>query len=82
MSHGRFSRPPIKRVFAVELPPEVQGEDDAVGLLNICLYCTRDAAANFQREVKRFMMKIGFEVGKYKHILPQAKGTTNVRAWG
>ena len=36
-----------------------------VGLLNMSLYGTRDAAANFQQEVRKVMSKIGFQVGKY-----------------
>ena len=36
-----------------------------VGLLQKSLYGTRDAAANFQREVKKFMREQGFVVGAY-----------------
>ena len=36
-----------------------------VGLLQKSLYGTRGAAANFQREVKKFMREQGFVVGTY-----------------
>ena len=38
---------------------------DMVGYLNQSLYGTRDAAANYQKEVTIFMMKCGFKPGKY-----------------
>jgi hypothetical protein len=40
-------------------------ENDMVGLLLMSLYGTRDAAANFQEEVRKFMVGIGFRQGKY-----------------
>ena len=36
-----------------------------VGYLNQSLYGTRDAAASFQKEVKKVMVKSGFTVGRY-----------------
>ena len=57
------------RFLCVELPEEdMTPEDkrrDMVGLLNQSLYGTRDAAANFQKEVIIFMMKSGLKAGKY-----------------
>ena len=36
-----------------------------MAMLEKSLYGTRDAAANFQAEVRRFMTKLGFRVGRY-----------------
>ena len=49
-----------------ELPPEarVDGADN-VGLLQKSLYGTRDAAANFQAEVRAFMLASGFAQSRY-----------------
>ncbi len=64
-----FFEAPMQREVCVELPMEaLEGTGDpenAVGLLQMSLYGTRDAAANFQREVKRFMLGIGFRRGRY-----------------
>ncbi len=65
-----FFEAPMKRDLCVELPDEVKLElaedgEDYVGLLRMSLYGTRDAAANFQTEVRSFMAKIGFVVGRY-----------------
>ena len=55
------------RDICIELPEEdkIEGEGDMVGKLRMSLYGTRDAAANFQEEVRRFMVKLGFKQGKY-----------------
>ena len=57
------------RVVCVELLDEAKTEEDwkedTVAILKKSLYGTRDAAANFQSEVKKFMTKLGFTVGKY-----------------
>ena len=55
------------RNICIELPEEdrVPGEGDMVGKLQMSLYGTRDAAANFQAEVKKFMTGLGFAQGKY-----------------
>ena len=57
------------RFVCVELPQEAIGEDekdkDMVGWLQMSLYGTRDAAANFQEEVRKFMVKHGFRRGLY-----------------
>ncbi len=57
------------RELCVELPDEVKDQDDMkndhVALLKKSLYGTRDASANFQKEIRRFMANIGFDVGKY-----------------
>ncbi|MDA8582757.1 reverse transcriptase domain-containing protein [bacterium] len=62
-----FFEAPIHREVAIELPPEARGEGDGdmVGLLLKSLYGTRDAAANFQKEVRRFMVSHGFTAGQY-----------------
>ena len=44
---------------------EEEKEKDLVGLLQMSLYGTRDAAANFQREVGSFMRTAGFVQGRY-----------------
>ena len=53
---------PIQRDVCFELPDEDLSEEDKkndmVGKLNLSLYGTRDAVANFQTEVKGFMSKI------------------------
>ena len=58
---------PVTRIIAVELPEEDGGGKDSefVGLLQKSLYGTRDAAANFQKEVRKFMQDHNFVVGKY-----------------
>jgi hypothetical protein len=64
-----FFEAKMKRTVCVEIPAEADvGElerEDAVGLLELSLYGTRDAAANFQEEVRKFMVSIGFEQCKY-----------------
>ena len=62
-----FFEADAKRPLCVELPDEAreEEEEDCVALLKKSLYGTRDAAANFQAEVTKFMRGIGFEVGKY-----------------
>ena len=40
-------------------------EEDNVAILEKSLYGTRDAAKNFQQEVKKFMTSIGFKQGGY-----------------
>ena len=63
-----FFEAPMKRYVCVELPPEARAENDAqdyVGLLLMSLYGTRDAAANFQAEVRKFMLTQGFQQAQY-----------------
>ena len=66
-----FFEAPMKRTVCVELPWEALTEEErtsgqqVVGLLQMSLYGTRDAAINFQAEVGRFMSSIGFKQGKY-----------------
>ena len=64
-----FFEAPMKRWVCVELPAEArQGTEqpgEYVGLLQLSLYGTRDAAANFQEEVRRFMASLGFAQSKY-----------------
>ena len=61
-----FFEAPVQRLVCVELPPEarVDGED-CVGFLQKSLYGTRDAAANFQAEVRSFMLRFGFKQSPY-----------------
>ena len=60
-----FFEAPVTRTVCVELPPEANAPGDCVGLLQLSLYGTRDAAANFQKEVSRFMLGLGFEQSAY-----------------
>jgi len=64
-----FFEAPIARDVCIELPAECMTEEDRskdmVGKLKQSLYGTQDAAANFQAEVKRFMLSIGFQQGRY-----------------
>ena len=68
-----FFEAPMKRMLCVELPTEaLEGEEtteEYVGLLKMSLYGTRDAAANFQSEIKKLMVKAGFKVGLYNPTL-------------
>ena len=61
-----FFEAPVQRRVCAELPPELRSTDkDEVALLVKSLYGTRDAAANFQKEVRKFMVSCGFRVGRY-----------------
>ena len=62
-----FFEAPVRRMVCVELPPEAAGETegDVVGHLQMSLYGTRDAAANFQAEVRKFMLGLGYEQSQY-----------------
>ena len=62
-----FFEADMRKELCVELPEEskMQGEGDVVGYLIKSLYGTRDAAANFQEEVRKFMEGAGFVRGKY-----------------
>ena len=64
-----FFEAPMTRYVCIELPQEDlepgESQENLVGLLQMSLYGTRDAAANFQKEVKRFMTNCGFETGVY-----------------
>ena len=58
------------RTICIELPQEDQEDDDGdggdmVGHLKKSLYCTRDAAANFQKEVRLFEKSQGLTIGRY-----------------
>ena len=58
-----FFEAPMRRNIAVSLPAEAlePGEDpkETVGILELSLYGTRDAATNFQKEVSRLMENWG-----------------------
>lgn len=61
------------RNICMELPEEDMTEqdkfDDAVGHFLTSLFGTRDAANTWQEEGARFMLKVGFERGKYNPCL-------------
>ena len=66
-----FFEAPVKRIVCVELPEEAMTREEIdagtplVGLLQMSLYGTRDAAVNFQAEVAKLMTSLGFRQGKY-----------------
>ena len=80
-----FFEASIQREVCIELPDEDvedgDREQDMVGLLQQSLYGTRDAAANFQKEVRIFMKSVGFRPGRYNpctYYHPTRKLTTLV----
>ena len=64
-----FFEAPASRKIAVTLPDEALPENEKgtgmVGILKMSIYGTRDAAANFQKEVWRLMTRLGFSQSKY-----------------
>ena len=65
-----FFEADASRTVCIELPPESPDfAPGVVGLLKKSLYGTRDAAANFQLEVARFMSKTGFARSRYNPCL-------------
>ena len=73
-----FFEAAARRKVAVILPEEAlepgEKRESVVGVLKQSLYGTRDAAANFQQEVKQMMEKAGFVQLKYNaslHYHPQ-----------
>ena len=62
-----FFEAPAHRPICVEVPAEAKVgiEGDVVGYLHKSLYGTRDAAANFQHEVAKFMKGIGYIQSRY-----------------
>ena len=61
---------PQLRLTAEEALDEGETEENTVGILKQSLYGTRDAAANFQREVKKMMEKIGYRKSGYNASQP------------
>ena len=79
VSRAFFEAPMQKdRNLCIELPwedmTEKDRENDMVGYLSQSLYGTRDAAANFQKEVMKFMIKCGFRQGRYNPCTYYHKG--------
>ena len=72
VSHAFFEAD-AKRKIAVKLPREAlteeEVEQDLVGVLRKSLYGTRDAAINFQREVRRLMVGLDFCASRYNPSL-------------
>ena len=68
-----FFEATVKRAVCVEIPEEdktaTDNHKDVVGMLNMSLYGTRDAAKNWQEEVARMMKVWGFTQGKYNPCL-------------
>ena len=73
-----FFEAPMRRYLRAEIPEEAKSkedkEDDNVALLQMSLYDTRDAAANFQAEVAKFMSSCGFTRGRYDVNIYYHKG--------
>ena len=68
-----FFEAPMHRKVAVELPTEAltkeEKDRDLVGVLDMSLYGTRDAAVNFQKEVGKLMRSLGYITSKYNPSL-------------
>ena len=68
-----FFEAPMHRNVAVELPAEALTKEemgrDLVGVLDMSLYGTRDAAVNFQKEVGKLMRNLGYQTSKYNPSL-------------
>ena len=68
VSRGLFEAP-MQRNLCIELPDENKSEEekrrDMVGHLKQGLYRTRDAAASSQKELMKFMERIGFRTSLY-----------------
>ena len=56
--------PPVRRRICVELPAEENDHDDMVGLLQLSMYGTQDAAKNWQDTFSEHLIQIGFLQGK------------------
>ena len=82
-----FFEAPVRRQVCVEIPDMMKTDDDrrkdVVGLLQKSLYGTRDASANFQEEVKRFMEARGFTQGKYSPstYCHKKRNLTKISTW-
>lgn len=61
---------PARRPICVELPREAVGDGSQVGRLRMILYGTRDAAADFQEEIRKFMRVRGFEEASTTSVCP------------
>ena len=68
-----FFEAPATRDICIEIPKEdlsdADRKHDKVGHLRMSLYGTRDAAMNWQEEVAREMLRLGFQRGKYNPCL-------------
>ena len=55
-----------RRPIFIEIPREdrLPGDEGKIGILELSLYGTRDAAQNWAHEYTTFMEKLGFKVGK------------------
>ena len=51
---------PCLRDVNIELPPEDGAGPDVMGKLNLCLYVTWDAAANWQGVLSDHLIQLGF----------------------
>ena len=68
-----FFEAPMHRRVAVALPKEALAKEeealDLVGMLDMSLYGTRDAAVNFQTEVGNLMHNLGVKTSKFNPSL-------------
>ena len=83
-----FFEAKASRQVCIELPEEVKTESDKeldmVGLLQMSLYGTRDAANNWQSEVAKQMKTWGFRRGVYNPCLywNRKLGVQTLVHWG
>ena len=61
------NRAPATRPIYIAIPEQDRepGDENRVGMLNLSLYGTRDAAANWVTAYTAVLTKVGFTVGKY-----------------
>ena len=79
MLHARFFEAKATRKVCIELPDEDKTPEDIrkdnVGLLQMSLYGTIDAATNWQEEVAKEMLAWGCSRGRYNPCLYFHKAT-------
>ena len=64
VSRAYFYAKPTRKIY-IELPTEdTETKENEVGVLNVCLYGTRDAAKGWQRTLSADLISIGFVRGK------------------
>ena len=54
---------PRERTVYIQFPAEDEQGEGMLGLLNLCLYGTRDAATNWQETLSEHLVSIGFTRG-------------------
>ena len=76
---------PATRPIYIEIPAEDHDADDHdnVGILNLSLYGTRDAAMNWSKTYSDYLVSIGFVKGRASqcNFLPHPSGEFSDGAW-